>query len=486
MSTTATNNPVQGLYNNAWASLHEFDIPYQLQNQMYQKYGQGQLAIDIIRRMGNTFNFAGTPFNAHEQGKMYSTLTTYGASTGGATAGATVTIELAEDSVDSNGNTFARVGFSILHKHTDNLVYELRIQSIADSSGSTSGVAFDTKTLTLKPLDSTLIVGVGGIADGTVLTVGASSKAPDTAGVNGTTKGVFRRQFYDRISKENKTFTGYELGKETFTDKLLGGQRLMYSEAYAHEEYLMDVQEELGSFLGQRNTNSVTETDLEGNATNVKTADGYWKWMDSYAGKVHYGTGDFDIFTFDEVPTYLRTQHVISDAAWLAVGPGLYNKMENAGYEFVADYSGGTDFTKIVGSGFKGKEGNDRLLGTKFTVFHKNGMLFYVTVLDSFGNPDMLGNTDLDFYNQGFIIPMGNGIIDPKTSKKLPNIGLGYNVYGDVNRRRVIGALDGMTGRKGANIISANDRCSIEILSHYMPFMMGVNQTMQLLNYADS
>ena len=76
-----------------------------------------------------------------------------------------------------------------------------------------------------------------------------------------------------------------------------------------------------------------------------------------------------------------------------------------------------------------------------------------------------------------------NGIIDPKTNKKLPNIGMGYNVYGDVNRRRVIGKLDGMTGRKGANIISANDRCSIEILSHYMPFMMGVNQTMQLLPY---
>ena len=92
------------------------------------------------------------------------------------------------------------------------------------------------------------------------------------------------------------------MGKERFTDKLIGGQRYLYSEAYAHEEFLMDVQEELGSFLGQRNTNSVTETDLAGNAANVKSADGYWKWMDSYAGKVHYGVGDFDIFTFDEVP----------------------------------------------------------------------------------------------------------------------------------------------------------------------------------------
>ena len=480
----ADNNVVQGLYNSQWASLHEFDIPYQIQNQLYQKYGQGQLAIDIIRRMGNTFNFSATPFNAHEEGKMYSTLTTYGASTGGATAGATVTIELAEDSVDTNGNTFARVGFSVFHKHTDNLTYELRIQSIADSSGSTSGVPFATKTLTLKPLDSTLAVGVGGIADGTVLTVGASSKAPDTAGVTGTTKGVFRRQFYDRISKENKTLTGYEMGKERFTDKLIGGQRYLYSEAYAHEEFLMDVQEELGSFLGQRNTNSVTETDLAGNAANVKTADGYWKWMDSYAGKVHYGTGDFDIFTFDEVPTYLRTQHVISDAAWLAVGPGLYQKLENAGYEFVADYSGGTDFTKLVNTGFMGKEGQERLLGTKFSIFNKNGMTFYVTVLDSFGNPDMLGNTDLDFINQGFVIPMGNSVTDPKSGKRFPNIGLGYNVYGDVNRRRVIKPLNGMTGMNSIPTVNANDRLSIEMLSHYMPFMMGVNQTVQLLNYA--
>ena len=78
---------------------------------------------------------------------------------------------------------------------------------------------------------------------------------------------------------------------------------------------------------------------------------------------------------------------------------------------------------------------------------------------------------------------MNNKVIDPETGAKLPNVGLGYNVHGDVNRKRVIGRIDGMTGRRGANIVSANDRCSIEMLSHYMPFMMGVNQTMQIVPY---
>jgi hypothetical protein len=45
--------------------------------------------------------------------------------------------------------------------------------------------------------------------------------------------------------------------------------------------------------------------------------------MDSLAGKLTYGTGDFDIYTFDQVPEYLRTQHVLSGMAWLAVGPKL-------------------------------------------------------------------------------------------------------------------------------------------------------------------
>jgi hypothetical protein len=477
----ADNEVVQGLYNGSWASLHDFDFPYQVQNKLFQKYGRGQFAIDIMRRMGFEFNFAGTPHYAHEEGKMYSTLTTFGASTGGATAGAEVTFELAEDSVDSNGNTFARVGFTVLHKHTDKKVYELLIKSIEASSGSVSGSTFDTKTITAKPLDSSLAVGVGGIEDGTVLTVGASAKAEDTDSVTGTTKGVFRRAFYDRISRENKTLTGYQLGRERWTDKLIGGTRYLWSDVYAHEDFLMDAQIELGSFIGQRNTNSVTETDNEGNAAPVKSADGYWKWMDGYAGKITYGTGDFDFYTFDEVPEYLRSQHVISNMAWLAVGPKLYKKMENAGYEFVQQVSGGTDFTKLVSAGFKGDE--QRLLGTNFSVFHKNGIMFYVTVLDSFGNPDMLGNDDLDFQESGFIIPMGNGIVDPKTGKSLPNVGLGYNIYGDVNRKRVIAPLDGMTGRKGARVVSSKDRTSIEMLSHYMPFMMGVNQTMQLLPF---
>lgn len=477
----ADNQVVQGLYDGQWASLHDFNFPYQIQNKLFQRYGQGQLAIDIIRRMGFEFNFMGTPFNAHEEGKMYNTLTTFGASTGGATAGATVSIELAEDSVDSNGNTFARVGFTVFHKHTDNKVYELQITSITSSSGSVSGSSFDTKTLVLTPLDSTLVVGSGGIADGTVLSVGASAFAEDTGAPAGTTKGIYRRQFYDRISKEHKTLTGYQMGRERWSDKLINGTPYLWSDAYAHEEYLLDVQLEMGSFLGQRNTNSVTQTATSGTSNSVKSADGYWKWMDSLSGKLTYGTGDFDIYTFDQVPEYLRTQHVLSGMAWLAVGPKLYKKMENAGYEFVKEVSGGTDFTKLVSAGFKGDE--QRLLGTNFSVFHKNGILFYVTVLDSFGNPDQLGNTNYDFQDSGFVVPMGSMVVDAVSGKKLPNVGLGYNVYGDVNRKRVIAPLDGMTGRKGARIVSSNDRCSIEMLTHYMPFMMGVNQTMQIVPF---
>lgn len=475
------NSVVQGLYDGTWASLYDFNYPYQVHNVLHQKYGKGQLAIDIIRRMGFEFNFAGTPFYAHEEGLMYNTITTFGASTGGASAGAVVTIELAADSVDANGNSFAREGFNVLHKHTDNKVYELQITAIADSSGSVSGSAFATKTLTLKPKNVLLTVGAGGIADGTVLTVSASSYAEDTGAPAGTTQAIFRKAFYDRISKEHKTLTGYQMGRETWESKMINGQKMLWSKAYAHMEYLLDVQIELGSFIGERNTNSITQTSVEGTANAVKSADGYWKMMDTYAGKLPIGTGDFDIFTLDLVPEYLRSKHVTSDTVWLAVGPKLYKKMENAGYKFIQSFSGGTDFTKLVSTGFKGEDA--RLLGTRFSVFEKNGILFYVTVIDSFGNPQQLGNNDLDFQNSGFIIPMGAGVVDPKTAKRLPNIGLGYNVHGDVNRKRVIAPLDGMSGRNGARIVSANDRSTIEMLTHYMPFMMGVEQTMQVVSY---
>jgi len=477
----ADNQLVQSIYDGTMSSLHDFEFPYQIKQKLYQRYGQGQFALDIMRTFDNEFFIKGKELNAHEEGRIINTFTTVEDSTGGATAGAAVYVKVDEADVDSNGDVLPRKDDTVLYKHTDNKTYELLITDKSASSASSSTSVYDTYTLTLEPFDSTLTVGSGGIADGTELSFGATAYAEYTGMPEATSRGMFRRQFKTRISKHKKEMTGVEMARERWEEKLIDGKKNLWNKAYADLEFQLDHQIEMGLFLGQENTNSLTQTDRNGNSKSVLNSKGWWKWMDELSGKLTFGTSDFDIFTLDEVETHLRSEDVTSGAVWMGVGPGLMKKLENAGYEFVQQYSGGTDFTSMVKRAFNGNE--ERALGTDFSMYQKGGVIFYITVLDSFGKAKGLGNSTYDFNDSGMIVPMNTKIKDPRSGSMYDNIGVGYMNHNGVNRKRVIGMLNGTTGYTGAPIINEYDGMEIMALSHYMPFIMGANQMMQVLPY---
>lgn len=481
---SADNTMVSAIYDSTMSSLHDFDLPYQIKDELFQRYGQGQFFTDFLRKMGNEFNFTNNlPLNAHEEGWIEETFTTNGASTGGATAGADVVVTVDPSDVDTNGAIRPRLYETVFHKHTDNKVYELYISAITSTSVSVSGSAQDTYTLTLKPLDSTLAVGVGGIADGTELSLGGTTFGENTAGPASTARGFFRRQFYDRISKEHQEITGYELGTAHYYEQIKNGYKSIWSKAWAEKEFLLDKQVDYSFLLGQPNTNTVTQSDRNSTTRSVKSAKGIWKWMDELAGKLTYGTSDFDIFTLDDVSVYMRSQGVFSHDFWLPVGPELYTKIENGGLDFIRDFSD-TDLTRYFATeaGIGSGESRSAALGMKFQCLEKDGNRFFLTPIDTFGNVKGLGNSTYDFVKAGMVIPMGN------TSKvdglgEINNISIGYNVHNDVNRKRVIEILPGVTGKAGLKATHAYDSIDIEMMTHYMPFIMKTNQTMQVLPY---
>ena len=478
----ADNKLVSAIYSSTLNSLHEWELPYQVKDKLYQRYGKGQFFTDFLRRMGSEFTFGqNTPLSAHEEGRIEETFTTTGASTGGATAGALVYVVVDTSDVDSNGAIRPRLYETVYHKHTDNKVYQLYISAITSTSVSVSGSAVDTYQLTLKPLNSALVVGVGGIADGTELTLGGTKFAENTGHGASTSRGFFRRQFYNQIIKETQQLTGVALGTEHYYEKLQGGYKSIWSKAWAEKEFLMDKQLDYDFLLSELNTNTVTQSDRNSVTRSVKSTKGIWKWMDELAGKLTYGTADFDIFTLDDVSVYMRSQDVFSKNFFMPVGPELYTKIENGGLDFIRDFSS-TDLSRYY-MDEKGVAGDVRssALGMSFTCLEKDGNKFMLAPIDTFGNVKGLGNSTYDFTKSGMIIPLGN------TSKvdgmgELNNISIGYNVHGEVNRKRAIDIVGGNDGTKHP-ASHQYDSTDIYMLTDFMPFIMNVNQTMQVLPY---
>jgi len=477
------NSIVNAIYSTSIDSLHTFGLPYQVKDELYQRYGQGQFFTDVLNKMGNTFEFTNnTPLNAHEEGWMEETITTNGASTGGGTAGSSVYVVVDPSNVDSLGQVRARVGETVFHKHTDNKMKALYIQAVTSTSVSVSGSAVDTFQLTLKPLDSTLTVGVGGIADGAILTLGGTLFAEYTGHPGSTARGEYRRQFYDTISKEKQSITGVAMGTDHYYEHLKNGHRSIFYKAQAEKEFLMDKQIDYNFFLGEVNSNSITQSDRDGTSRSVHSSKGIWKWMDELAGKLTYGTSDFDMFTLDDISTYMRSQGVFSKNFMFSVGPELYTKIENGSLDFIRDFSD-TDLSRYFGSEYGVNEADTRnaALGLTFKCLEKDGNKLMLMRNDTFGNVKGLGNSDYDLIKSGFIIPMGN------TSKvdgvgELNNISIGYNVHNGINRKRVVKMLKGPVGMDG-QIQHEYDGIDLLYLSHYMPFIMKANQTMQVVPY---
>jgi len=454
------------------ASMHDFAFPDQVKNKLYQRYGKGFTLVQMFRNMGREFEMKNDYISAHELGSVHRTITTDGASTGGAGAGDTVVITLSAADIDSQGAYYPRLGFTVYHLHTDNLMYALQITAISGDS---------PPKLTLKPFDSTLTVGVGGIATGTELMIGGSAFAAGTGQPNPTSTGLYERDFYTTIAKESMGFDGPELAKERWMEKQIGGKKRIWSQAYADTEFLLDLAEDCNFLMGEENTNSITQTTVRNfvgsaNTDAVRSGRGIWKWQDAIAGTLNYGTGDFNLFDLDQVPVYMRSQGVTDGVAILAAGQGLALKLENSGLEFVKEYSGGTDFTRVVGRAFGGSE--QRALDVGFKMFTKGGITYVLKVVDTFSNPKLFGVSTYPMNDSGFAFPVSS-VKDKKSGLTIPNVSIGNFSHNSVNRKRVVGIVNGMSGMLEYPVMTANDTVDMYMLSQRAIVALGVNQHIQ-------
>lgn len=87
-------------------------------------------------------------------------------------------------------------------------------------------------------------------------------------------------------------------------------------------------------------------------------------------------------------------------------------------------------------------------LGIETSRVKVNGILFQIHELKSFGNPLRYGNKTYNFSKYGLIIPEGQERAEYNNKEELhPNVMLGYLAHNGEDRTKVLGVIDGTTGR---------------------------------------
>jgi hypothetical protein len=208
-------------------------------------------------------------------------------------------------------------------------------------------------------------------------------------------------------------------------------------------EFMMDFREDVKCTIGQENDNSLTQTSpVDSASRDLRSTKGLWQHLESDAGTLNYGTNsDWYYKYFEDIEAYFRTMNITNRIAGFYMGNGLMNKLENSSLEFIKEFSGGTDLTRIADKAYGGNK--DLALEVGFQVIKKAGITYVCHVIHTFSADIYLGNY---LSNSGFIAPYGDKVKDPKSGLNLPNLGVYYRAKDGVNRKRVINVYNGMTG----------------------------------------
>lgn len=456
MSTAIAGATTEGI-----RSLYDFRFSPTVMEKLYKTYGQGSgfmLINEFREAAGLMRQVSNDEMTGQEEDFWVRTITTGAQSSGGATAGAEATFTLSDDDIDSDGNYYPREKFSVWVQNGTTKV-ECRITDITVTAGP-------TVTLTIKPYDSNRTIGT--IAAGTEMSIGPSAFGSETTQPEGTTSGLFEREFEAQIFKETKIFGGVELAKQRWVEKEGVGY---YNLEQSRGEFMLDMQEEQALIFGQPNTNSITDTSsIDGNSVKVRKAKGVWTWIEELGGEVNYSTASgFGLTNFYSVEDYMLSQGVTSDFVQISGGKNLIRQIESALQTWVASNSAGTDYTYIDNQIFGGRKG--KTLDTRFGVVKVGNTTYLLRDLGIFNNPALFNISTYNMVNSGFAFPLKSMVKDRKSGMTIPNLSAGYVGLGKYSRRRVVRTLDGMSGFTNT-AVNAIDGLSTYWLSHLMyPFM---------------
>ena len=445
-------------------SLHSFEFKPSVMETLYRTYGNGYMALDFLRGIkGRKIQVPNSTVTHQEQNYTLRTITMGATVTLSGVAGDTVIFDLDADDLDSDGNYYPRVGFTV---QFGTVVTGFIQGYISDISAGGANV-----NITCYPYDATATFLATHCATGLEVPVMDSAFAPETDQPEPTSVASVERTHYLQIMKESIKFGGRELASQKWVNVDGIG---WFNEELSRGEFMLDIQHESALIFGQPNTNTSVIKATSSLSSNtdapIQKNKGIWTWIDELGFDLTYtNAASFTIDDFDTAAEYLESMGITNDVVFFPMGGGLYTRLENSGVDFVRGTTGSLN-VNFTPNGVGGM-----MLNVGWDTIKKRGITFVPYNLPIFSNPNLFGITQSLLNDAGMMFPISS-VKDGKNGVTIPNLYMGYQGLGGYSRERIVGTIGGMDGFArqmfGNPIISTIDANSTYWLSDCtFPFM---------------
>lgn len=423
-----------GNYNEAnWRPLIEqrLDPGYFLET---LRYGMGSYYFDFMEMANRTMQLTTDTPKVFEKLDWENTVKTEGPIATGS-AGADIVFVVSTDDRDSQSKVPIKVGDGVVigaqyQTEGEDRIYFVHTYVPGTFTATASPFSADGNTIAASR------IGVE-VPAGTTLKIQSQYNARGTALPDGKYNYRVIREYQTQIIKNTRLYEGgmqslkwYEVPSET-------GPTTAWFEG--QDEMELDHRKDCDDaiFLGEINDNTaLTQTSAAGGDNAVKSTKGIWNWGKEVGQPLDYA-GGWDMSYMYDVKDLFLANNVVARDAMFNVGTDLYRSIEESNLDWLQQYSGGSDLMRASDD-----------LGIETRRVNVNGMVFQINELKSFGNPLRWGNKDYNFSKYGLIIPEGMENAEVNGKRELhPNFMVGYLNHNGENRTKIVGVLDGTTGR---------------------------------------
>lgn len=475
--TAATAKNYANYYTTKWASKNDVLYKPEVLKTMYEIYGDGFRLFDFLTIAEKETSVPNETITHLEAYAPWS-LITLGTAIAVTAAGGNISFKVAAADYDANNNCFLRVGDTVYvpSSYQADGIHTDRAYRVYSTAGSGTDVIYTCYPFNAAGTYQTASEVGTQVPAATKLRVGHTSWAPGTGQPTAKSEDYASRTHKAIVLKETTGIEGGQIARSFYEayemqkKKRAGGGSALVNKALFEAEFKLDAQIDDYILMGERDDNSnLVGTSNQGGSNTISSGFGLWQWQEQLAQKHWYVQNNFTIDDFDDFKDYLQGQGLTTNKLWFCYGPDLGTQIENAGLDFLQEFSGGTDLYR------KGKE-----IGIDFKVVHKNGNYFMLNELVSFANVNSYGWSAYSFRESGMVIPEGYvAVNDPVTKAKrnIKNLTLGYVNNNGENRSRILAPVAGVAGAAiGLPVSNEYDTMYWYLLSHVMLIAANVNQ----------
>jgi len=477
---TISSNTYNTGYNSIWASLYDTDMQVpQIWGEIIKYYGPGVGLLEFIYMANAIVPVAGPTKTLFEEGSLIKGVELFDAIAVTGAPGVDAVAHLAATEFTGTDTCYLSLNDAVvippqyLEVDGDPATKPEVFQVTDVTADNTTG-----KDFTLTPLNEDVEI-IAEVPAGTVLMVtggnypnGVESGSPKSA-------GWYHRAFKTSTKKTDWRMTGSIQSNERYYEKLRGGGTGIFTKASIEADFLLSkyINDEI--ILGGHLTNTLEMDDRDGNPIQATGTVGVLQHMVDASMKQYY-TLAYSYPDFDDIKDLLNSQGVTNRDVSLFPGSLLNKQIENAGLDFIKEFSGGSDLMTAINA-----------IGIAVQVVRKNGVHTVIKELPSFSDPTAYGLASFRDYFKGlgFLIPdvdvTVRGSMEEPATTKLKNLTLGYKNHNGENRTRINKILPGVAsvGEGGGNIARDTfDDVGGTMLSEFMVIFLKRNQCILIQN----